>query len=110
MMMIDDGKYLNLWKKYASVIHVLVKNTDNENQKLQLYKHEFDHIGLKHNANIAFSIDLINGKAKNIVSTTALARDLWQVLDSKSITRNILKERKVKISIDKSLELQLEKI
>jgi len=109
-MMKDEGKYLHLWLKYAAVIHVLLKKTDIENQKLQLYKHEFEHSIHKQNANVSFSFELINGKAVNVISTTAIARDLWQVLDSKTVTKNWLKDHKIKISIGKSLELQLEKI
>ena len=108
--MIYEGKYMLLWQKYAPVIQVLLKNTDNKNQKLQLYKHEFEHSGQKQKANVTFSFDLINGKAVNIISTTGIARDLWQVLDNKTATKNLLKDRKIKISIDKSFELQLEKI
>ena len=106
----DEGKYLHLWMKYAAVIRVLLKKTDNENQKLQLYKHEFENSGHKQNTNFTFSFDLINGRAQNIVSTTAIARDLWQVLDNNSATKNWLKERKIKISIGKTFELQFEKI
>jgi hypothetical protein len=106
----DEGKYLHLWMKYAAVIRVLLKNTEVENQKLQLYKHEFENSGHKQNTNFTFSFDLINGRAQNIVSTTAIARDLWQVLDNHSATKNWLKERKIKISIGKSFELQFEKI
>ncbi len=109
-MMKDEGKYLHLWMKYSAVIHVLLKKTDTSSQKLQLYKHEFEHSVIKQKANLTFSIDLVNGKATNIVSTTAIARDLYTVLDNKTATKNWLKEHKVRISIDKSLELQLEKI
>lgn len=105
----DEGKYTLLWMKYAAVIHVLIKKTDNETQKLQLYKHEFEHSGHK-NANNSFSIDLVNGRAMNVVSTTAIARDLWQVLDNNSSTKNLLKERKIRVTIGKSFELQFEKI
>lgn len=108
--MADEGKYVILWHKYASVIHVLLKNTDNETQKLQLYKHEFEHISHKVSTNVSFSLDILNGRAANIVSTTTMARDLWYVLDSNPATRNSLKERNIKVSIGKSLELQLEKI
>jgi hypothetical protein len=106
----DEGKYLHLWMKYAAVIHVLLKKTDIESQKLRLYKHEFEFSKSKQNTNIAFSLNLINGRARNIVSTTAIARDLWTVLDNNSATKNWLKEHNVKISIDKTYELQLEKI
>ncbi len=109
-MMKDEGKYAHLWMKYAAVIHVLLKKTENENQKLQLYKHEFEHHGNKQNTNFTFSFDLINGRALNIVSSTAIARDLWRVLDNNTVTRNWLKERSIKISIGKSFEMQFEKI
>lgn len=108
--MIDEGKYSHLWQKYAAVIHVLLKNTDTESQKLQLYKHEFEHCGSKQSANVSFSFDLINGRAVNVVSSTGIARDLWHVLDNKSATKTWLKEHKIKISIGKTFELQLEKI
>ena len=109
-MLRDEGKYSHLWMKYAAVIHVLLKKTENENQKLQLYKHEFENFGHRQNASIAFSFDLINGRALNIVSSTAIARDLWRVLDNNSATKNFLKERSIKVSIGKSYELQFEKL
>jgi len=109
-MIRDEGKYMHLWMKYAAVIRVLLKKTDNETQKLRLFKHEFENNGFRQNANFSFSLDLINGRAQNIVSSTAIARDLWRVLDESTSTKNWLKDRKVKISIDKSYELQLQKI
>ena len=108
--MIAEGQYLYLWMKYDKVIRLLLKRTDNENQKLQLYKHEFEQSGHAQNANITFSLDLINGKALHIVSSTGIARDLWQVIGSDTVSKNLLKERKIKISISKSLELQFERI
>lgn len=108
--MIAEGQYLYLWLKYADVIRVLLKKTDTENQKLQLYKHEFEQGGRHPGANISFSLDLINGKALNIVSSTGIARDLWQVLYSDAASKNLLKDRKIKISIGKTFELQFEKI
>jgi len=96
--------------KYAAVIHVLLKRTETESQKLQLFKHELDNTGNKRNANYSFSFNLINGRAQNIVSSTAIARDLWQVLDENSATKNWLKDRKIKVSVSKSLELQFEKL
>ena len=108
--MIAEGQYLYLWMKYAKVIRVLLKKTDYETQKLQLYKHEFEQGGRHPLANVTFSLDLINGKALNIVSSTGIARDLWQVLAENSVSKELLKERKIKVSIGKSLELQFERI
>ncbi|MEI6851606.1 MAG: hypothetical protein WCL06_02145 [Bacteroidota bacterium] len=106
----EDGKFTLLWLKYAAVLHVLLKNTDTENQKLQMFKHEFENTGQKQKANVAFSIDLIQGRAVNVVATTTIARDLWQVLDNRSSSKNMLKERRIRITLGKSFELELEKI
>jgi hypothetical protein len=106
----NEGKYIHLWLKYGAVLKVLLKKTEQENQKLQLYKHEFGQSGPKQTANVSFSLDLINGRAVNIVSTTSIARDLWEVLDDNSATRNWMKENKIKVSMGKDYELMLEKI
>ena len=109
-MIREEGKYSHLWMKYSAVIRVLLKKTEVENQKLQLFKHEFDHSGNKQNVNVTFSIDLVNGRATNIVSNTGIARDLWRILDDNSTTRNWLKERSIKITMGKTYELQIQKI
>ena len=106
----NEGKYSQLWMKYAAVIHVLLKKTDTENQKFQLYKHEFEFIGSKQNSNVTFTLDVVNGRVVNLLKTADIARDLWRVLDDNTETKNWLKERSIKISIGKSFELQFEKI
>jgi hypothetical protein len=108
-MMNEQGKYSHFWMKYAAVIFVLLKKTENEKQKLQFYKHEFEKIG-RQNASVSFSIDLINGRAQNIVSSTGIARDLWRVLDNDMATRAWLRERSVKISVGNNYEMQFEKL
>jgi hypothetical protein len=108
-MMKDEGKYLYLWMKYSDVIRLLLKKTDNENQKLQLYKHEFENGGRKANSDYAFSFEVVNGRAKTI-NTTAVARDLVKILDSDTAIKTFLKDRSIKVSMGKSLELQLEKL
>ena len=110
MMMKDEGKYLYLWMKYAAVIRVLLKKTDKENQKLQLYKHEFENGGNKAKSGYVFSFEIINGKVVKKVCTTSVAGDLVKILDSHSDIKNWLKDRHVKVSMEKSFELQLEKV
>jgi hypothetical protein len=110
MMMKDEGKYIHLWMKYESVIRVLLKKTDNENQKLQLYQHEFEKGGHKAKSGYVFSFEVLNGKFVKKVSTTAVAGDLVQILGNNSAIKDFLKDRHVKISMEKTFELQLEKI
>jgi hypothetical protein len=106
----DEGKYLHHWMKYAAVIRVLLKKTETESQKLQLYKHEFENKGHRQNANFSFSVDVVNGKVVNFVNATPIARDLWRILDDNPATKEWLKDRSVKISMGKSLELKIEKL
>ena len=106
----DEGKYMDLWMKYSAVIRLLVKKTENENQKLQLFKHEFDNGSHKAISGYMFSVDLINGRVMNTISTTAIANDLVQVLVSNVTFKTWLKTHSVKISLGKSFDLVLEKI
>ena len=106
----DDGKYLHLWMKYSAALRILVKKTDVESQKLKLYKHEIESYSPKSNTGHLFSIEIINGRAVNSFKNPAIARDFVQVLDSNTVTKNLLKERMIKVSLDNSFELQLEKI
>jgi hypothetical protein len=106
----DEGKFLHLWMKYDKVIRLLLKKTDNENQKLQLYKHEFENRGHRSKSSYTFDLELNNGRAMNFLNTPAIARDLVQILNNNTETKNWLKERSVKLSMGESLELQLEKL
>jgi hypothetical protein len=106
----DEGKYLQLWMKYTAVLRVLLKKTDNENQKLQLYKHEFNHLGGRPVSNYSFSFEIVNGKVLNKISATSIAGDLVQILVNNTEIKNLLKDRSVKFSMEKSFELQIEKI
>lgn len=110
MLMRNEGKYAQFWMKYAAVIHVLLKKTDLENQKFQLYKHEFELISKKQSSNFSFSLEVVNGRVVNLLKASDIAKDLWRVLDDNSATKNWLKERSVKISIGKNYDMQFEKL
>ena len=79
-------------------------------QKLQLYKHEFENGGNKAKSGYVFSFEVINGKVVKKVCTTSVAGDLVQILDSSSEIKSWLKDRHVKFSMEKTFELQLEKV
>jgi hypothetical protein len=106
----ENGRFTLLWLKYAAVLHVLLKKTDTESQKLQIYKHELDFVQKKQKINVLFSIDLIQGRAVNISATSSIAYDLWQVLDNRSATKKMLKERKIRVALNSAYQLEFEKI
>ena len=106
----DEGMYLQLWKKYLPVIRLLLKKTDAGQQKLKLYRHEFEVAGNKNKSGYTFSIEIVNGKVANKTNKTAVGRDLVQVMNENEVVANWLKDQSVKISVGKSFELNLEKI
>ena len=110
MMMKDEGKYLYLWMKYAPAIRVLLKKTENEAQRLQLYKHEFENGGSKLKPGYNFSFEIAQGKVIRRPSTTSVGGDLLKMIDEQSEIREFLKDRHVRFTMEKNFELQLEKV
>lgn len=106
----ENGRFTLLWLKYAAVLHVLLKKTDSGSQKLQLYKHELDFVQKKQKINVSFSIDLIHGRAVNTIATSSIAYDLWQVLDNRSATKIMLKERKIRVVLNSEYQIEFENI
>lgn len=106
----DEGKFLHVWMKYDKVLRLLLKKTDTENQKLQLYKHEFENRGIRSKSSFEFNLEMNNGRTVNFLNTPAIARDLAQILNNNSETKDWLKERNIKLSMGESLVLQLERL
>jgi hypothetical protein len=106
----DEGKFLHVWMKYDKVLRLLLKKTDIENQTLQLYKHEFENRGHRSKSGYEFNLEMNNGRTVNLLKTPAIARDLAQILNNNTATKDWLKERNIKFSMGESLVLQLEKL
>jgi hypothetical protein len=106
----DQGVYVQLWRKYLPVIRLLLKKTATADQKLQLYKHEFESTGAKNKLGYIFSLDIVNGKAANQTGKTAVAFDLLSVMNDNEAVSSFLKEQSFKISIGKACELHLQKL
>lgn len=104
----DEGKYLQLWKKYMPVIRLLLKKSGD--QKLQLYRHEFETTGVRNKSGYSFNIEMVNGKVMNKISGTAVAKDLVQSMNENPDLNAWLKSQNIKISMGRSFELNLQKI
>lgn len=105
----DAGMYTQLWKKYLPVIRLLLKKTVDGEQKLQIYKHEFERTGARNKLGFVFTLELVNGKPINKSNTTAVASDLYGVLISNEAVAEWLKDQCVKISVGRSCELVMQK-
>lgn len=108
--MLEQTKYQHIWLKYSPAIRILLKKTEDNTQKLQLYKHEFESANKKDKLGYFFSFDMVNGKVLNMTGGTTSARDLLIVIDNIPPIKNWLKEHRVKFCLEKSFELVLEKI
>jgi hypothetical protein len=106
----DEGKYLQLWTKYSPVIKLLLKRTDSEDQKLQLYKHEFENGGVLDKTGYSFNIEILAGKVTKTSSRKAVAHDLVNILENNLDIKNWLKEHRVRFVMGKSFELQIQKV
>ena len=89
------------------VIMVLAKKSSVTQQKLQLYKHEFESTGARDLSGYSFNLEIVNGKAVNDISGTAVARDLLFVLCDNKNAAEFLKGRHIKISINKLFILSI---
>lgn len=103
----DEGKYLQVWKKYMPVIRLLLKKAGD--QKLQLYRHEFETTGVKNKSGYSFNIEIVNGKVMNKISGVAIAKDLMQSMQETPAVNEWLRGQTLKISMGKSFELKMEK-
>ena len=101
--------YTQLWKKYLPVIRLLLKKTVDGEQKLQIYKHEFESTGARNKLGYVFNLELVNGKPINKSNTTAVASDLYGVLSSNEAVAEWLKDQNIKISVGRSCELVMQK-
>lgn len=105
--MSDEGKYIVLWKKYMPVIKLLLKKTGD--QKLQLYRHEFEVTGAKNKTGYSFSIEIVNGKVINKISGVAIAKDLIQSMNETPGLNEWLKGQTLKISLGRNYEMKFTK-
>jgi hypothetical protein len=106
----DAGVYTQLWKKYLPIIRILLKKTEDSDQKLQIYKHEFVSTGAKNKLGYIFGLELVNGKAINKTNATAPAFDLLTLMNDNEAIALWLKDKSVKISVNKACELNLQLI
>ncbi len=106
-MAVEEGKYRNLWTKYLPVLGVLIKNAAKGVQTLQLYKNEFQATGARDLSGYSFNLEIANGKAVNDISGTAVARDLLKVLSENKTSAEILKGRRIKMSMGEAFEVSI---
>ncbi len=98
----EERTYLQTWKKYLPVIRLHLKRSLNEDQSFKLNITDFESAGDRGKSGYTFSITIENGKAPVNISSTPVARDLFEALKSDDAIKAILQDKSVKISVGKT--------
>jgi len=100
--------YVSLWEKYRPAIISHMRSALNETQVYQLSGHEFKDLGVRVSAGFNFNLELNNGILTNNIDKTAVARDLFNVLNKSKTANELMKDNFYKISLAKDFKLTIE--
>ncbi|OAQ42166.1 hypothetical protein A5893_03355 [Pedobacter psychrophilus] len=105
--MIETNLYYPLWKRYLPVFAIQLKKALSEEQEINFTKSDFHSLGNRNKSDYGFSLELENGKAKNNISGSAVARDLYEVLLNDAKIKELLQGKHYKISMGKAYILKI---
>jgi hypothetical protein len=109
MITIEPNFYVALWNKYRPVILQLMTAATNGPQKYQLFVHEFKATGVKEKSGYTFTLEAANGKARNNIRDSAVARDLLAVLQQSPRASALMSEAVYAFSLDKQFVLHVDR-
>lgn len=102
--------YNHIWKKYLPIIKILMKKSVSEEQVLALNRIDFERAGTGRKAGYKFKIDFVDGKVGNVISASALAMHLAQVILEDDSTKEILNEHNFEVSLNTKFQLTIKNI
>jgi len=102
-----DNLYVKTWEKYLPQILEAIKKKNSEEFKLYLSASDFESSGNRKKSGYKFNLVIIEGKVENNISGSAVARDLFQVLNSNNEAQKLLKGNRAKISQREGFELNI---
>ena len=103
----EERKYLLTWKRYLPVIRLHLKKSVAEDQSFKLNITDFESAGDRGKSGYTFSLVMDNGKVTNNISSSAVARDLYEALRSDETIKAMLLDKSIKISVGKSFLLTI---
>lgn len=101
----DKNIYVELWQKYRPAILAMMKVSEAEHKYYQLTEHEFTAIGERTKAGYVFNLEISKGKVVNNISGTAVARDLFIVLENSATAKEIMATSNIKITLSNKFVL-----
>ena len=99
--------YTQIWNKYLPVIRILLKRSISGNQGLSLNVSDFQRAGVGRKSGYKFSIQFVNGRVDNIISTSALAKDLAALLLQDPVISGLFAQNDYHIDMDAKFHLEI---
>ena len=103
--------YSHIWKKYLPVVRILMKKSVTEDEQvLELNRIDFERAGTGRKAGYKFQIHFTGGKVGNVISGSALAMHLAQVIVEDDAAQQILNEYNFEVSLNTKFQLTIKNV
>jgi hypothetical protein len=102
--------YNHIWKKYLPIIRILMKKSVGAEQVLDLNKIDFERAGTGRKAGYKFKIEFTDGRIGNVISSSALASQLAQVILEDEGAVHILEENNFEVLLNTKFQLTIRNI
>jgi hypothetical protein len=100
--------YTQVWKKYLPIIRILMKKASDKSQTLDMNRIDFERAGSGRKAGYKFHIKINNGRVTNVISGSALALDLAEVLLQDEAAKKIISKNDYDLSFNPRFQLIIE--
>jgi len=97
--------YTHIWNKYLPIIRILLKKSAGGEQTLDLNRIDFERAGTGRKAGYKFTIELVNGRVANVISTSPLAMDLAAVLLEDGVVKELIRTNNYSVSLNTKFQV-----
>lgn len=105
--MINDGKYVHVWKKYRPAILNLMVAAANGEQSYKLSNHEFIDISPSKVSGYSFVLRFFERKSISDIKTSLTAPDLLSVLKTSGKAMELSESNIYEFEMDKTFTLHI---
>jgi hypothetical protein len=93
------------WNKYLPVIKILLKRSENGEQKLEMNKSDFQRAAGGKKVKFTFSVTLVNGRPQNADDCPPLAKDLFAALQGNDVTNKFIRANTIVFTMNNDFQL-----
>ena len=99
--------YTQAWTKYLPVIKILLKRAVAGEQSLDLNRSDFEKAGIARKSSHKFHIEFSNGRVNNVISSSALAKNLALVLLEDKVVKETFVQSDYAIGMSTKFQLSI---